>query len=61
MLSEINFKLLIFKLPRPDSVLILKIESGVIKKIIGQGTAAAITGAAQDVGANLMGSEQNMG
>ncbi len=37
------------------------VSTGVIKKIIGQGTSAAITGAAQDVGANLMGSEQNMG
>jgi len=37
------------------------VTSGVIKKIVGQGTSAAITGAAQDVGANLMGSEQNMG
>ena len=36
------------------------VTSGVIKKIVGQGTSAAITGAAQDVGANLMGSEQNM-
>jgi len=36
------------------------VTTGVIKKIIGQGIAAAITGAAQDVGANLMGSEQNM-
>jgi len=37
------------------------VTTGVIKKIAAQGGAAALTGAAQDVGANLMGSEQNMG
>ena len=37
------------------------VATGVIKKIAAQGVAAGITGAAQDVGANLMGSEQNSG
>ena len=37
------------------------VATGVIKKIAAQGIAAAVTGAAKDVGANLMGSEQNMG
>ena len=37
------------------------VATGVIKKIAAQGVAAGATGAAQDVGANLLGSEQNMG
>jgi len=37
------------------------IGTGVIKKIVAQGAAMAVTGATQDVGAKLLGSEQNMG
>ena len=37
------------------------VATGVIKKIAAQGAAASLTGAAQDVGAKLLGSEQNMG
>ena len=37
------------------------VATGVIKKIVAQGVAAGITGAAQDVGANLLGSKQNSG
>ena len=37
------------------------VATGVIKKIAAQGAAALLTGAAQDVGAKLLGSEQNMG
>ena len=36
------------------------VATGVIKKIAAQGAAASLTGAAQDVGAALLGSEQNM-